>query len=86
MSDKIFIKQNDESILELLFAQDRAYSLANKYNRIGWFTMIIMLLWEMYCIYHTFSNSTSIFISAVFSVLMIYNNIKNIKYGSNIKH
>lgn len=47
MTDIIFDRQNDEDILELLFAQRISYDRAELYNRIGWIMTILLLAQEI---------------------------------------
>ena len=87
--DKIFIRQNDEDILELLFAQRISYNRAEKLNTIGWCLTLILLLLEGCKKWIPIVENNLLVINAVLAVIIFLVDFKTsdmIKKGSQIKN
>lgn len=87
--DKIFIRQNDEDILELLFAQRISYNKAEKLNTIGWCLTLILLLLESCKKWIPIVENNLLVVNAVLVVVIFLVDLKTsdmIKKGSKIKN
>lgn len=89
MNDVIYKRQNDEDILELLYAQRVSYDKAEFYNRIGWFLILLLFLQEVCKIPFPVIERYSWISCAVLAVALFILEGKTAKYieqGASLKN
>ena len=89
MNDTIYKRQNDEDILELLYAQRVSYDKAEIYNRISWAIILLLFLQEICKIAIPIIERYSWISCAALAVVLFIMERRTAKYigqGANLKN
>lgn len=88
MKNDIFKRQNEEDVLELLYAQRVSYDRAELYNMLGWIMTVLLLVQEIFKIFIPIIENHSLIICATLAIIIYIADWKKTKYierGAQLK-